>query len=112
MGMFATKLTLKGRAPLDPAPKGFDGGREAPRPGAGAAYSPAEARGLSSDRAALPVERFWFVWSPTELCPKRRHPTVEGAVIEAERLGRFAPEKEFLVYEARLVGDHEGEQQP
>jgi hypothetical protein len=83
MGMFATKLTLKGHAPVDAAP----------------VSTPAPA----SRPTDLPIQQFWFVWSPTELCPKRRHPTVTLAVIEAERLGRLAPDKEFLIYEARLV---------
>jgi hypothetical protein len=51
----------------------------------------------------VPRERFWFVWSPTERAPHRRHPTIESARSEAARLRALAPAKEFLVYSAVLV---------
>jgi hypothetical protein len=52
-------------------------------------------------------EKFWFNWSPTELCPKRRYATLESARAEAVRWRSIAPHKEFLTYEARLVTESE-----
>ncbi len=65
-----------------------------------------------SEPSAIPAsdvarEHFWFVWAPTELCPKKRHATSNGARVEAERLGALYREKEFLVYEATLIADDE-----
>lgn len=49
--------------------------------------------------------RFWFVWCPTEQRPKRRHASLTAAISEARRLAMLAPEKQFLVYEARQRGN-------
>lgn len=52
----------------------------------------------------LPWDRpFFFVWSPSELAPKRRHPTAESAHAEAARLAALFPPKLFLVFEAHPV---------
>ena len=47
--------------------------------------------------------RFWFVWSPQAVRPKKRHATAEAAQTEAARLRGIAPERQFLVYEARRI---------
>jgi hypothetical protein len=47
------------------------------------------------------IERFFFVWAPDGMRPKKRHPTAEAAQAEAARLRAIAPERQFLVYEAR-----------
>jgi hypothetical protein len=55
-------------------------------------------------REPLPTDaEFWFVWAPTELRPKKRHETREGAIGEARRLRELFPEKQFLVYHATQV---------
>lgn len=65
---------------------------------------PAGARNASGSSAdPRPAEeRFWFVWSPTEYRPKRRHASLQTAEAEARRLAAIAPDKRFLVFEARL----------
>jgi hypothetical protein len=45
---------------------------------------------------------FFFVWSPTEQRPKKRHTTLENAQAEAQRLHDLAPEKRSLLYRAEL----------
>jgi hypothetical protein len=53
----------------------------------------------------VPRARFWFVWSPTEWRPHRRHATPESARAEAARLRTLGTGKEFLTYEATVVTD-------
>jgi hypothetical protein len=50
-----------------------------------------------------PLSRFYFVWAPDGQRPKKRHATAEAAHTEAARLRGIAPERQFLVYEARLL---------
>jgi len=49
------------------------------------------------------VQEFWFVWSPTEQRPKKRHETLEGAIGEARRLRELFADKRFLIYKAEQV---------
>jgi hypothetical protein len=60
---------------------------------------------------AILIDHYWFNWCPTELKPKCRFATLQGARLEAARLHGLWPEKEFLTYEARLVPESE-EQTP
>jgi hypothetical protein len=53
----------------------------------------------------VPKTLFYFVWSPQANRPRKRHATLELAQSEAERLREEVPEKMFLVYEARIVGE-------
>ena len=46
---------------------------------------------------------FWFIWCRSEQRPKRRHPTIASARIEALRLRTIAPDKEFAIYRAQRV---------
>jgi hypothetical protein len=66
--------------------------RSAPQPSAKPASVPAPS-----------IERFFFVWCPDALRPKKRHATAEAAQAEAARLQAIAAERQFLVYEARLL---------
>jgi len=58
---------------------------------------------IQAIRPADPPREFWFIWCPTEVRPKRRHPTLASARIEALRLRTTAPDKEFLIYRAEPV---------
>jgi hypothetical protein len=49
------------------------------------------------------LEKFYFVWARDGMRPKRRHASAESAHAEAIRLCGIAPERQFLVYEARLL---------
>jgi hypothetical protein len=51
----------------------------------------------------VPVEVFYFIWCPTTNRPRKRHPTLAAAEVEAKRLRELGTDKEFLVYEARLL---------
>jgi hypothetical protein len=53
--------------------------------------------------ASLQLVRFFFVWAPDGQRPKKRHATAEAAHTEAARLRTIAPERQFLVYEARRL---------
>jgi len=46
---------------------------------------------------------FFFVWSPSEHRPKRRHSTLESAAAEAARLSALYPDKEFFAFRAERV---------
>jgi hypothetical protein len=65
----------------------------------------AQAPAVKTQRIPPVVDKreFWFVWSPVELAPKRRHPSLESAQGEAQRLRTIAPDREFLVYHAEQV---------
>jgi hypothetical protein len=61
-------------------------------------------RAALQESEQLPWDRpFYFLWSPSEQTPKRRHLTLESAQAEAARLTALFPEKSFLVFEARPV---------
>jgi hypothetical protein len=56
---------------------------------------------------AILIENFWFNWCPTELKPKCRFATLQGARLEAARLRGLYKDKRFLTYEARLVPEEQ-----
>jgi hypothetical protein len=64
------------------------------------------ARQPSAKPAPVPapsVSRFYFVWARDGQRPKKRHARAEEAHAEAARLHGVAPERQFLVYEARRL---------
>lgn len=46
-------------------------------------------------------EAFFMVWSPQGAAPTKRHATHKGAMGEAHRLAKLAPEAEFFVLRGR-----------
>jgi len=86
-------LTLKGK----PA---FDVPVESPKQ---RALTPSRAAYLARLAEPKPKVEFWFVWSPQELRPKKRHRSHEAATLEATRLRAVAPDREFIVYHAVAV---------
>jgi hypothetical protein len=73
----------------------------APPPVADTTAVPLPIRPLAESRE-VSWEKFWFVWSPSEQRPQRRHASLESAQREAGRLHRMYG-KDFLVFEARLI---------
>lgn len=55
--------------------------------------------------APLLLTRFWFVWAPDALRPKRRHASLGDALTEARRLRGIAPERRFIVYKAIAIDE-------
>lgn len=49
------------------------------------------------------TQTFWVVWQPQSGNPQYRHPTIESATREAERLADQEPHREFYVLEAVTV---------
>lgn len=49
---------------------------------------------MSSDK------RFWMVWNPGNRAPTVKHPTLEKAKAEAQRLARTNPGQEFIVLQS------------
>lgn len=81
-----------------------------PAPAASAAPSPSTAAPGAAcspmrESRAVGWNRFFFVWSPTEERPKRRHGTLESARAEAARLRAKFPGRRFHVYRAELIVD-------
>ncbi|HEX6216712.1 MAG TPA: hypothetical protein VFZ38_17880 [Vicinamibacterales bacterium] len=51
----------------------------------------------------LTDEKFWIVWCPTHGTPPRvKHPSIQTALHEAERLARMNPGSEFFVMGAEF----------
>lgn len=47
------------------------------------------------------MKQFWIIWCPQgQKTPSHKHQSEELAVVEAERLARLHPDKEFFVMEA------------
>lgn len=46
---------------------------------------------------------FWMVWNPQRHSPTYRHPTMDSAIAEAERLARMTPGEVFIVLEAKCA---------
>ena len=60
--------------------------------------------GPMRESVQLPWDRpFFFVWSPSEGRPQRRHATAGSAATEAARLGALYPAKQFLIFRAELL---------
>jgi hypothetical protein len=57
-----------------------------------------------ADATSPPIRQFFFVWALDGQRPKKRHATAEAAHAEAARLRGIAPKRQFLVYEAHLLG--------
>ena len=75
-------------------------------PAASARVTPHRAAYLAraqAEKAAISRGEFWFIWSPAELAPKRRHPSLESALTEQARLRGLAPDREFTIYRAVAV---------
>jgi hypothetical protein len=86
--------TLKLRTPLPPTRPAFV---------RGAAVSSKPSRPLPSSK---PVSKFsfYFIWAiDHEQAPKRRHADLVTVTAEVRRLRALAPEKIFVVFEAREV---------
>lgn len=45
-------------------------------------------------------EPFWFVWNPQGHNPQHKHPTLDSALREAERLARINPGQTFIVLQS------------
>lgn len=59
-------------------------------------------------KSVLHYAPFWLVWNPNGRSPTYKHPSVECATAEAERLARIHPGQTFVVLEsvrARRVDD-------
>lgn len=66
--------------------------------------TPTGRRTLSlSSQARVDGACFAFVWAEGRRAPRTRHPSVEAATAEAERLSRLFPEIRFHVYIARRL---------
>lgn len=100
-------LTLSGPSkPVSSAPPRSSTALPPAAPGMGAPSSTNDAPAVRvsplAESRALPWEKFWLVWSPSEARPQRRHGSLESAQREADRLHRMYG-KEFLVFEARQI---------
>lgn len=91
--MNTSTLTLKGKPALDAPVK----------PPQQRALTPSRAAYLANRAEPKPKAEFWFVWSPQEVRPKKRHRSHESATVEAARLRGIAPDREFIVYHAVAV---------
>jgi hypothetical protein len=92
--MNTTRLTLKRKPPAAsvasrPAPTFRNGAavkRSAPVPARNPRWPVVNSR------------EFWFVWSPAEYAPKKRHASRESAMTELARLQALDATREFIVY--------------
>jgi hypothetical protein len=46
---------------------------------------------------------FWMLWNPSHARPRQRHPTLEAAITERDRLLAENPGHTFYIFEARMV---------
>jgi hypothetical protein len=51
----------------------------------------------------LDAELFWMIWNPWHARPRQRHPSLEAAITERDRLLAENPGQTFYVFEARMV---------